>query len=410
MDTSVPNVVPGRYLWTKTVWTYTDNTSETGYSVAKIGETGAKGEKGANGANAYFFVAYADSPDGASGFSLIDTSKRYMGHYSSNSPDQSQSYASYKWVDRANVTATFVQSDAPTNPPAGARWKYTGSTVITANSSTISPGEQYLFIGARWVKDVITSDNLQIKDQFINGPMIKNGAVTVDKLKVGDLSAVSANLGSVNAGKMLLQRSFGAGSSVIPAYNYPAFKTGLFVDNYGLIVNGAPVQKSASEATASDMPVVAVTSGEIRFLRTNLTNNIENTLHAGLADPDFGYIRFGRDGSGKNALIIEANGQVYLKGENYTGWAVSTIDNRVRWRVQGNLVIVDYDVTFSTGGTKHIVTVPTKYTPKMLMLTAKAWQTGLERDRNAQLNTDGGLHILVTDANQRYCGQIIWSY
>ena len=36
---AIPNVQPGFFLWTKTVWNYTDDTSETGYSVSKIGET-----------------------------------------------------------------------------------------------------------------------------------------------------------------------------------------------------------------------------------------------------------------------------------------------------------------------------------------------------------------------------------
>lgn len=49
-SSSIPSVSAGNYLWTKTVWTYTDNTSETGYSVAKMGETGAKGDKGDDGA------------------------------------------------------------------------------------------------------------------------------------------------------------------------------------------------------------------------------------------------------------------------------------------------------------------------------------------------------------------------
>lgn len=39
-SSTIPNVPAGQYLWTKTVWTYTDNTSETGYSVAKMGENG----------------------------------------------------------------------------------------------------------------------------------------------------------------------------------------------------------------------------------------------------------------------------------------------------------------------------------------------------------------------------------
>ena len=61
-------------------------------------------------------------------------------------------------------------------------------------------------------------------------------------------------------------------------------------------------------------------------------------------------------------------------------------------------------------GTKHIITIPTKYVPKTLMLTAKAWHSFLDKDRNAQLNANGSLHILGTEATQRYCGQILWSY
>ena len=89
---------------------------------------------------------------------------------------------------------------------------------------------------------------------------------------------------------------------------------------------------------------------------------------------------------------------------------MSTVNTNVQWKVQGNLVIVDCDVTFSSGGNKRIVTVPTKYVPKALMLTVKAWRTTFDRDRNAQLNADGELYILSTEANQRYCGQIIWAY
>lgn len=43
---TIPSVPYGQFLWTRTVWLYTDNTSETGYSVAKMGETGPKGDKG----------------------------------------------------------------------------------------------------------------------------------------------------------------------------------------------------------------------------------------------------------------------------------------------------------------------------------------------------------------------------
>lgn len=45
----VPTVAEGSYLWTKTVWNYTDSTSETGYSVARMGADGDRGQDGIAG-------------------------------------------------------------------------------------------------------------------------------------------------------------------------------------------------------------------------------------------------------------------------------------------------------------------------------------------------------------------------
>lgn len=46
---SIPTVSAGQFLWTKTVITYTDNTTSTSYSVGKMGEKGDKGDTGAIG-------------------------------------------------------------------------------------------------------------------------------------------------------------------------------------------------------------------------------------------------------------------------------------------------------------------------------------------------------------------------
>jgi hypothetical protein len=61
--TTIPSVAAGSYLWTKTVWTYTDDTSETGYSVAKMGAKGAKGDKGDTGAKGTDGSAGANGTD-----------------------------------------------------------------------------------------------------------------------------------------------------------------------------------------------------------------------------------------------------------------------------------------------------------------------------------------------------------
>ena len=43
-STSVPSVSANQYLWTRTIITYTDNSTSTSYSVGKMGATGAKGD------------------------------------------------------------------------------------------------------------------------------------------------------------------------------------------------------------------------------------------------------------------------------------------------------------------------------------------------------------------------------
>ncbi|PCS04641.1 hypothetical protein RR45_GL000956 [Lactococcus chungangensis CAU 28 = DSM 22330] len=46
---SVPSIVKGQYLWTKTVWTYTDNSSKTWYSVTYNSKDGTNGTNGTSG-------------------------------------------------------------------------------------------------------------------------------------------------------------------------------------------------------------------------------------------------------------------------------------------------------------------------------------------------------------------------
>lgn len=49
-SSTIPTVSASEYLWTRTIITYTDNTTSTSYSVGMMGATGAKGDKGETGA------------------------------------------------------------------------------------------------------------------------------------------------------------------------------------------------------------------------------------------------------------------------------------------------------------------------------------------------------------------------
>lgn len=109
---NIPNVQPGFFLWTKTVWTYTDNTSETGYSISKIGETGPRGLQGLqgpqglqgipgatgrDGRSQYTHIAFSDSPNGE-GFSHTDQGRAYIGQYQDFNPEHSKDPAAYHWT------------------------------------------------------------------------------------------------------------------------------------------------------------------------------------------------------------------------------------------------------------------------------------------------------------------------
>ena len=97
---SVPSTSPGDFLWTKMVWNYTDNTSETGYSVGKIGKDGSDGipgKAGADGKTPYFHTAWANSADGTKDFSTSNSNREYIGIYVDSNKTDSEDYKSYKW-------------------------------------------------------------------------------------------------------------------------------------------------------------------------------------------------------------------------------------------------------------------------------------------------------------------------
>lgn len=149
---TIPTVATGQYLWTKTVWTYSDNTNETGYSVAKMGDTGAKGDKGDTGAKGPQGDKGATGPTGPTGL---------------------QGPAGPKG-DQGIMGVAYAQPTAPTTTQSGATWFKTKSS---SDNSVIGI---YTLIGTTWTET----------------------PVTADALAVTSLSALSANLGKVTAGEL----------------------------------------------------------------------------------------------------------------------------------------------------------------------------------------------------------------
>lgn len=248
------------------------------------------------------------------------------------------------------------------------------------------------------------------KKMKVSGDMIVNGAITAEKLNINSLSAVNSNLGKIEGGSLLLQENKAASSSIDSwgTFNRPAHMQGLYMDNHGLASSGAIQRKNSGETIPTDMPLAVLQSGELRFLVVDYNDNLENVLHYGLSDPDFGAIRFEIDSELKRRLTMTSSGYLNFQATNYTNWT-STGVSGCEYMIQGRLVLVNYDVTFNSAGTHTIGGIPQEFTKKSLMMTAKAW-TITPRDKNIQLNSDGTLHILDAEANVNYRGTLVFSY
>lgn len=101
-STTIPVTPQGQYLWTRTTWTYTDATTEQGFTVARQGEKGDKGDqgiagqKGDDGRTQYTHIAYADNADGG-GFSQDPANKNYIGMYVDFEEMDSTDPSKYAW-------------------------------------------------------------------------------------------------------------------------------------------------------------------------------------------------------------------------------------------------------------------------------------------------------------------------
>ena len=122
---------PNKYIGTYTDFSGVDSTDPSKYTWAKFeGDQGAQGPKGADGAQGvpgtpgvngktpYFHIAYANSADGRTGFSVDDSvNKLYIGQYTDYTPDDSTDPTKYSWTKIKGEPGTagrtyFFQSNA----------------------------------------------------------------------------------------------------------------------------------------------------------------------------------------------------------------------------------------------------------------------------------------------------------
>ena len=113
---------PDKYIGIYTDFSGVDSTDPTKYTWSLIkgadGAQGVPGTPGANGKTPYFHIAYANSADGRTGFSVDDSvNKLYIGQYTDYTPDDSTDPTKYSWTKIKGEPGTagrtyFFQSNA----------------------------------------------------------------------------------------------------------------------------------------------------------------------------------------------------------------------------------------------------------------------------------------------------------
>lgn len=242
---------PSKYIGTYVDYTQQDSNNPKDYTWSQFqgdpGDTGIPGTNGTDGRTSYLHIAYANSSDGYTDFSTSNsTGKQYMGQYVDFTERDSTNPSMYQWtkikgengqdgtdgVGIRNVTKYYLASSQNTGITTSTYgwtttmqqmtetkkylWSYETITYTDGTSTKTTPviigvhGQN----GADGDSGIIVSptapENPKVGQlwQTASGQPIKrwDGSrwvlyyISVENLDVQTLSAITANLGTINAG------------------------------------------------------------------------------------------------------------------------------------------------------------------------------------------------------------------
>ena len=401
--TAVPSVPDGQFLWTKTVWTYTDNSSETGYSVARMGNNGAigpqgpqglkgdpgatgiPGQAGADGKTSYLHIAYATNSTGTTGFDVSNaTGKTYIGQYTDFTSADSTEPSKYTWSlikgdkgDKGDpgtpgvkgsdgTSGIIVSSVAPTSPKTGQLWQDTSTTPQLVKKWT----------GASWV----------IWELY------------VQNLKADTLSVLTPILGDVTAGTIKLMDNINVNGTLK--------KHGIYQSKLGLSSSG-PALATSSTLSNSQMGVASLNKGELRFIVTNYTEDLKDVQEFGMSDTNHAFIKFDSYENGKDVMSIGSSGDIVFKGitSQDTPWIAML--NGTYYKNMFSRVYISYSIKATSTANILLGVLPVGLRPfRGLHLTANAWGTTITNDRHIEVRTTGEVTLYNPVNGASYDGEV----
>ena len=290
---------------------------------------------------------------------------------SSSKIGYSVSYISKDGTNGTDGTSgIIVSSVAPDSPQTGQLWQDTSTTPQLVKKWT----------GSSWV----------IWELY------------VENMNANNLSALSTNLGNITGGTLKLMDDD-------LFYNGRPKMYGIYQSKLGLISSG-PTFETAGSGLISDtqMGVVSVNKGEMRFIVTDYTEDLKTLQESGMSDQDHGFIKFASYEGGKDTMMIGSSGDIVFSGNvtDNSDWQWFNNDHYARYKKSFGYVSIYYDCSRASVGNILLGNLPVDCRPPLgsIMTTAKAFATSAVNDRNMQINWNngGGVTILNAVANQKY--------
>ena len=295
---SIPSPVKGQYLWTKTVWTYTDTSSKTGYSVSYISKDGTNGTNGTSG--------------------------------------------------------IIVSSVAPDSPQNGQLWQDTSTTPQLVKKWT----------GNEWV----------IWKMYV-------GNMVVDTI-----SSMSSDLGKMIGGTLKLMDDI--------SVNGTLKKFGIYQSKLGLLSSGAALS-TTSTFSNSQMGVVSLNKGELRFIVTDYTENLEGVQDAGMSDQNHAFIKFDSYDNGKDIMTIGSSGDIVFKGNTSQDTQWVTLSSGVRYKFMFSRVYISVNIVGDGTQYMQFGMLPQNLRPTSdQFLIIANWGAGTADDRHMMVRASDGAVVL----------------
>ncbi|MDT2783152.1 phage tail spike protein [Enterococcus asini] len=338
-STTIPSVAANQYLWTRTVISYTNNTSSTAYSVGKMGANGATGpagtpgKDGSNGANGvsvtsvveeYYISTSPDSQAGGSWSTTVpnnaDPNKYIWRRMKNTFSDGTVTYTDPALIQGMTGIYPYIGPTQPANPKEGQQWWKSDSSGNVTNFYVYKNGSWQGQTIQQSILNIVALNAVTITGSTITGTNI-NGSVFTNTFTI-DLGVSDTGTGTTvirdGALKMDMAVKDSAGTASYTQGQELSMQNGLYM--WQKLEGQSAANQSYARLGPAGLDLQSIAGGAVR----NTTLSIDNIYS--LVRPAGRSVKPADDANRKSvSLSYSRVGNIVSVGINFellsdTGW------------------------------------------------------------------------------------------